>query len=342
MRCAPADPRAPTGSTRLLHLAASTSEDAVTVALELLLDQRLVPTFDAVRDLVREPVTARPGALGVPCWTRVYDRWPPPMAEAPELDLRGMLRRLHLTGMADNFADLALKAASAPHVRDLPGRGGRVRVRPASATPHRPPAAAIGIAGREDVRDPPARPLSLVVQQQVEHVRRGTFIGDAFNIVAVGKPGVGKSHLLAALGRELILHGTAVWWTSTASLVQRLLAAKRDLRLPQELKRLDRYGCLILDDIGYVQHDRDEMEVLFTLLAERYERRSVAISTNLVFSEWERIFKDPMTTLAAIDRVVHHSVILDLTSMDSYRAQEATTRQTASLPPLDAPRPPAP
>jgi len=145
-----------------------------------------------------------------------------------------------------------------------------------------------------------------------------------------------KSHLLAALGRELILQGTAVWWTSTASLVQRLLAAKRDLRLPQELKRLDRYGCLILDDIGYVQHDRDEMEVLFTLLAERYERRSVAISTNLVFSEWERIFKDPMTTLAAIDRVVHHSVILDLTSMDSYRAQEATTRQAASLPPLEA------
>jgi DNA replication protein DnaC len=117
------------------------------------------------------------------------------------------------------------------------------------------------------------------------------------------------------------------------------LAAKRDLRLPQELKRLDRYGCVILDDIGYVQHDRDEMEVLFTLLAERYERRSVAISTNLVFSEWERIFKDPMTTLAAIDRVVHHSVILDLTGLDSYRAQEATTRQAVSLPPLDVPVP---
>ena len=121
----------------------------------------------------------------------------------------------------------------------------------------------------------------LVVRQQVEHLRRDTFIGDAFTIVAVGKPGVGKSHLLAALGRELILHGTAAWWTSTASLVRRLLAAKRDLRLPQELKRLDRYACLIPGDVGHVQHDRDEMEVLFTLLAERYERRSVAISTNL-------------------------------------------------------------
>jgi DNA replication protein DnaC len=86
-----------------------------------------------------------------------------------------------------------------------------------------------------------------------------------------------------------------------------------------------------LDDIGYVQYDRDEMEVLFTLLAERYERRSVAISTNLVFSEWERIFKNPMTTIAAIDRVVHHSVILDMMGMDSYLAKHAS-RQRSSKP----------
>src|SRR5205085_7435199 len=94
--------------------------------------------------------------------------------------------------------------------------------------------------------------------------------------------------------------------------------------------QLDRFACVILDDIGYVQHDRDEMEVLFTLLAERYERRSVAITTNLVFSEWDRIFKDPMTTMAAIDRVVHHSIILDLMGMDSYRAKEATEHQHPS------------
>src|SRR5262249_5457362 len=127
----------------------------------------------------------------------------------------------------------------------------------------------------------------------------------------------------AALGHELILQGKAVLWTATATLVQQLLVAKRDLRLPQALAQLDRFACVILDDIGYVQHDRDEMEVLFTFLAERYERRSVAISTNLVFSDWNRIFKDPMTTLAAIDRVVHHSIILDLMGMESYRAKEA-------------------
>ena len=84
-----------------------------------------------------------------------------------------------------------------------------------------------------------------------------------------------------------------------------------------------RFDLVILDDIGYVQHDRDEMEVLFTFLSERYERRSVAITTNLVFSDWTRIWKDPMTTLAAIDRVVHHAIILDLMTMESYRVQEA-------------------
>src|SRR5213078_5061955 len=130
------------------------------------------------------------------------------------------------------------------------------------------------------------------------------------------------------IGHELVLQGHPVLWTATATLVQRLLAAKRDLRLPHMLAQLDRFACVILDDIGYVQHDRDEMEVLFTLLAERYERRSVILTTNLAFSAWERIFKDPLTTLAAIDRVVHHSVILDMMSLTSYRAKEAHAHQS--------------
>lgn len=167
-----------------------------------------------------------------------------------------------------------------------------------------------------------------VLAQQIERLRAGTFVQQAINVVAVGTPGTGKSHVAAALGHELILQGQTVYWTSTAALVQRLLAAKRDLHLPRELARLDRFACVILDDIGYVQHDRDEMEVLFTFLAERYERRSVVITTNLVFSEWGRIFKDPMTTMAAIDRVVHHSVILDMMKLDSYRAQEANAQRT--------------
>ncbi len=108
-------------------------------------------------------------------------------------------------------------------------------------------------------------------------------------------------------------------YTRVAALVEKLLAAKRDLRLARELKQLDHFECLARDDIGYVQQDRAEMEVLFTLLAERYERKSVIITSNLVFSQWDQIFKDPMTTATAIDRVVrmiflrmpqaHHSFV---------------------------------
>jgi len=110
--------------------------------------------------------------------------------------------------------------------------------------------------------------------------------------------------------------------------VDSLLRAKRNLLLEQELRILDRFEVLILDDIGYVQQSRDEMEVLFTLLAERYERRSVVITSNLVFSQWDQIFKDPMTTAAAIDRVVHHSIIVEFgKEMNSHRATEAAQRQ---------------
>jgi len=135
----------------------------------------------------------------------------------------------------------------------------------------------------------------------------------------------GKTHLVSAIGHELIERGHRVLFRPTALLVQQLLIAKRDLRLEQELKRLDRFAAVILDDIGYVQQDREEMEVLFTFLAARYERRSVLITSNLLFSEWERIFKDPMTTAAAIDRLVHHSVILELTGA-SVRAEAAKMR----------------
>ena len=117
-------------------------------------------------------------------------------------------------------------------------------------------------------------------------------------------------------------------WVSPQALVQRLLAAKRDLRLEKELARLDGIDAVILDDIGYVQQSRDEMEVLFTFLAERYERRSVLITSNLMFSSWDRIFKDPMTAAAAIDRLIHHSTVLDVTG-ESIRAEEAKAAEQA-------------
>jgi DNA replication protein DnaC len=111
-------------------------------------------------------------------------------------------------------------------------------------------------------------------------------------------------------------------------LIQRLLEAKGRFGLEKELKKLERYEVIILDDIGYVQHSREEMEVLFTFFAERYERGSVMISSNLVFSQWEKIFHDPMTAMAAIDRLVHHSVILEFNG-PSHRAL-AAKKETAT------------
>lgn len=165
--------------------------------------------------------------------------------------------------------------------------------------------------------------LPVKVRKQIPALIEGGFVERAENVLAFGLPGRGKTHLLCAIGRELILrHGMSVMFTTTFHLVQQLLVAKRDLVIEGLLKKLDRFDVVILDDIGYVQQSREEMEVLFTFLAERYERRSLMISSNLIFSEWDRIFKDPMTTAAAIDRVVHHATILELNG-ESYRTKHA-------------------
>lgn len=163
------------------------------------------------------------------------------------------------------------------------------------------------------------------VRRLLPSLCEGGFLERAENVLAFGLPGRGKTHLLCAVGHELVQRGYAVLFIPAFRLVQQLLVAKRNLALEAELHRLDRFDAVILDDIGYIQQDRDEMEVLFTFLAERYERRSVLISSNLVFSQWDRIFKDPMTTAAAIDRIVHHAVILELTGA-SYRTDAAKER----------------
>ena len=169
--------------------------------------------------------------------------------------------------------------------------------------------------------------LPAKVAKQVATLCEGAFVERGDNLLAFGLPGRGKTHLVCAIAHELILRGYRVLFTATFALVQRLLVAKRDLRLEDELAILDGYDAVLLDDIGYVQQNRDEMEVLFTFLAERYERRTVIITSNLVFSEWDRIFKDPMTTAAAIDRLVHHSVILEMTGK-SIRIEDAQAEQT--------------
>ena len=170
-------------------------------------------------------------------------------------------------------------------------------------------------------------PMPDKIRRIVPKLCEGTFVDRAENVLAFGLPGRGKTHLICAIGHELVKREIPVLFFSTQEFVSRLLRAKREYELDLAIKNFDKFPVIILDDIGYVKQSREEMEVLFTFLSERYEHRSVMITSNLVFSQWEQIFKDPLTTAAAIDRIIHHSFILEIPeSVHSYRMNEARKR----------------
>ncbi|MEA1937094.1 MAG: IS21-like element helper ATPase IstB [Patescibacteria group bacterium] len=164
------------------------------------------------------------------------------------------------------------------------------------------------------------------IKQKIKGLQTGGFLDRKENILVFGQPGSGKTHLLCALAYEQIEQGRKMLFTTCSLLVQKLLIAKKNLELEKIFKKLSKYEGIIIDDIGYVGQNREEMEVLFTFLAERYERGSVMITSNLPFSKWEKIFKDPMTTAAAIDRLVHHSIIIEMQEVDSFRRLAAKKR----------------
>jgi len=169
------------------------------------------------------------------------------------------------------------------------------------------------------------------VTQQLRGLLSGDFLDRRENVLVFGPPGSGKTHALRAVAQELVRAGRSVLETKCSLLVQELLKAKRDLRLKELLRDLSKWEGLLIDDLGYVQQSREEMELLFTLLAERYEHGSVLLTSNLAFSQWEQIFKDPMTTAAAIDRLVHHSVIVEM-NVPSYRAEAAKSKRVTPPP----------
>jgi DNA replication protein DnaC len=244
--------------------------------------------------------------------------------------LAPLLRHLKLPGFLHAYAEVADEAeregwSFARYLKQLAEieieerRIRRIeRLRRASHLPHDKTRATLELAR-----------LPASVRRQLPTLCEGGFVERAENLLAFGLPGLGKTHLVCAIGHELVERGHPVLFVPAFKLVQRLLVAKRELDLEPVLRRLDRFDVVILDDIGYVQQSREEMEVLFTFLAERYERRSVAITSNLVFSEWDKIFQDPMTTACAIDRLVHHAVILEL-SGKSFRAEAAKRRVAAA------------
>lgn len=160
----------------------------------------------------------------------------------------------------------------------------------------------------------------------LKNLSNGDFIDRVENLLIFGNPGTGKSHLSIGLAREWCLQGRKCLYITAANLVQDLLVAKSRMTLSHLIKKLDRFEVLIIDDISYIPYEKAESDVLFVLLAERYEQRSIVVTSNLVFSGWQQIFKDEMTTNAAIDRLVHHATILELNS-ESYRIRTAKDNQ---------------
>lgn len=164
--------------------------------------------------------------------------------------------------------------------------------------------------------------LSPRLLSQVKILQTGHFLKNKENVLAFGNPGGGKTHLLTAIAIKLCKDGHKTYFSTCEKMVEELLIQKSKLKLDSYLKKLDKFENVFLDDIGYVQKSREEMEVLFSLLAHRYERGSVMITSNLVFSKWESIFKDKLTTAAVIDRMVHHCVILEM-NLSSYRIKKS-------------------
>jgi len=233
------------------------------------------------------------------------------------------LKELHLPSVRESFEELARRAEAESqsyeqYLLELAERECQSRRENRIARLLRQS----GLPLEKDLASFDLKRLPVKVSRSFRTLLDGAFLDRCENLLVFGQSGSGKTHLLSALGQELARVGRSVCFRTCSLLVQELLIAKRDLKLSRHLKSLSRFDALIIDDIGYVQQSREEMEVLFTLLADRYERGSVLLTSNLPFSKWEAIFKDPMTTAAAIDRLVHHSVILEL-NISSYRLEAA-------------------
>jgi DNA replication protein DnaC len=187
-----------------------------------------------------------------------------------------------------------------------------------------------------EARLPPGKTLEnfdfsavpMLSKAQVSALAAGdAWLDKATNLLLFGPPGAGKSHCSAAIGRALVENGYRVLFTRTTDLVQKLQAARQALQLEAAIAKLDKYDLLILDDLSYVHKDHAETSVLFELIGARYEHRSMLITANQSFGDWNKVFPDHAMMIAAVDRLIHHSIIFEM-NVESYRRRGALDRKT--------------
>jgi len=168
--------------------------------------------------------------------------------------------------------------------------------------------------------------VKAVKKEVIVELCQGHFLSDHTNIILYGNPGAGKTHLVLGIGRELCLKGFKVIFFTGCQLIQELIKAKNNQNIMNFLKKLRRFDLVIIDELGFIPLEKGEGDLLFQFISDRYERGSIIITSNLVFSQWDNIFKDPITTAAAVDRIIHHAILFDFTEDSSYRTKVAQKR----------------
>ena len=171
-----------------------------------------------------------------------------------------------------------------------------------------------------------------ITREQVNRLRQGQFIKDAWNVVLYGSFGVGKSHLAEGLTLALCNSGFRCLFIAMPDLIEKLVNAQTTLTLADSFQKLDRYDLLAIDELGYTPQSKDGADLFFKLISHRYERRSILFTTNLTYSEWDKVFLNPITTAAAVDRIIHKCETFNVTG-PSWRAEEALKRDKAKKEP---------
>jgi DNA replication protein DnaC len=155
----------------------------------------------------------------------------------------------------------------------------------------------------------------------IKELAEGRYIKEARNVIFLGRSGTGKTHLATALGMEACRQGVRTRFVTGCGLANELIEARDEKRLARIIKRYAGYALLIIDELGYVPFSKEGAELLFQALAERHERKSIIITTNLGFGDWTQIFGDPTLTAALLDRVTHKAHVVNCT-WDSYRLKD--------------------